>query len=299
MRSTLLLVLLASSLLADTAAQVLADMAKDVATSQAAKGVATCVLDKVEIRPHRAHGKLPLDYLQHLILANEQVKYSLRYWLNIATADAQAGAAIEGSTGLGMELPNSVNWYNNNFFEFTYGGKEILKQTMAQFAVVEAKGDRAVGTVTWDVPEARVVLEFSLAADADALELRCRVEAKGEPQPVRLGFRAYPGHTAPPRARRVVTSQRELLPEVDAELAPAETTLVLFDEAEPNLPCAIRFAEAGQAKAQLSLESYGVTVHLEYAPAARLETGPILLWDFRNVSLNETLDRLLRPKTKP
>jgi len=298
MRPILLLVLFASAVIADSAPQVLADMEKELAASQQAKGTATCTLDRPDIRPHHAHGKLPLDFLQHLVLANEQVKYSLRYWLNIATADAQTGASIEGSTGLGMDLPNAVNWYNNNFLEFTYGGKQILQQSMAKLAV-EAKGDRAVGTVTWDVPEARVVLEFSLAGDADAIELRCQVEAKGEPQPVRLGFRAYPGHTAPPRARRVVTSQRELQPEIETELAPAETTLVLFDEAEPHLPCAIRFAGAGQAKAQLSLESYGVTVHLEYAPVVKLGTGPILLWDFRNVSLNETLDRLLAANTVP
>jgi hypothetical protein len=93
----------------------------------------------------------------------------------------------------------------------------------------------------------------------------------------------------------VVTCQRELLPETEETLSSPETTLVLFDEAEPRLPCAIRFAEAGQESARLSLQSYGVTVYLEYPPASERTTGPIQLWDFRNASLNETLDRLLVP----
>lgn len=295
MRWLLTLALLASTLRADSPAQVLADMAAELAAHQDAKGTATAVLEKPDIRPHRAHGKLPTDYVQNLVLANSRTTYRLRYWMNVATAAAEAGTAIEGSTGLGMDMPNTANWYSNNFFEFAYGGKEILKSSMARLTVVESGGERALVALSWDTPEAEVTLEVALAAGADALELRCRVAAKGEPRPVRLGFRAYPGHMPPPRARRAVTCQRELLPETEEELAAPETTLVLFDEAEPHQPCAIRFAEAGQTAARLSLQSYGVTVFLDYPPAAEWTSGPIQLWDFRNASLNETLDRLLVP----
>jgi hypothetical protein len=296
MRALLLLLVLAPAVLADSAQAVLDDMAKALAAAGNVTGKATCMLEKPEIRPHRAHGKLPLGYIRHLVLANGRTTYRFRYWMNIADREAKTGVAIEGSTGLGMDQPNSVNWYSNNFFELSYGGKEILKHAMAEMAVVQAEGERSVGTFTWDVPEARVVLEIGLAADAESIELRCRVEAKGEPKPVRLGFRAYPGHTSPPRARRVVTAKRELHPEAEYELQPEETTLVLFDEAEPQLPCAIRFAESGHKKATLALQSYGVTVHLDYAPGKALVSGPIHLWDFRNQSLNQVMDRLLGGK---
>jgi len=296
MRSLLFFLALSSVVFADSAQVVLDDMAKALASAGTAVGKASCALGKPEIRPHRAHGKLPMGYIRHLDLSNGKATYRLRYWMNIADREAKTGVAIEGSTGLGMDRPNSVNWYSNNFLELSYGGNEILKHAMAKMAVVQAEGERAVATFTWDVPEARVVLEIGLAADAECIDLRCRVEAKGEPKPVRLGFRAYPGHTAPPRARRVVTIKRELLPEADYELQPEETTLVLFDQAEPQLPCAIRFAESGHKKATLALQAYGVTVHLDYAPAKILATDPILLWDFRNQSLNQVMDRLLGGK---
>ena len=288
--------LLASALLAaswgDPAQAVLDDMGKALAT--AAPDRARCEATEPEIRPHRAHGKLPLDYNRYLILANGRTTYRLRYWMNVADQSAGTGVAIEGSSGVGMDRPNSVNWYGNNFFEFSYGGKEILKSAMAQVAVVQAEGQRAAGTFAWDVPEARVVLEIGLDAGSDALDLRCRVEAKGEPQSVRLGFRAYPGHTRPPRARRVLTELRELHPAADYELPAEETTLVLFDEAEPHLPCAIGFAESGSARAALALQEYGVTVHLHYGAARKLATGRILLWDFRNQSVNLVMDSLFQ-----
>jgi hypothetical protein len=299
MRALLLSLVLVPALLADSAQEILDDMAKALANQRQAPGAARCELGKREIRPHRAHGKLPLGLIHHLIFGNSQVTFSLRYWMNIADQSAKVGTAIEGSTGLGMDRPNSVNWYNNNFFEFSYGGKQILKSAMAELAVAEAEGNRAMGTLTWDVPEARVVLELSLAADADHLDVLCRVEAKGDPQPVRLGFRAYPGHTQPPRARRVVTAKRELRPDQTYDLLPEETTLVLFDEAEPQLPCAIRFAEAKAQKTRLELGSYGVTIHLDYAPAKTLAAGPVQLWDFRDVSLNDVMDRLLAARSEP
>ena len=292
------LLLLSPALIAEPAQAVLDDMAQALARATAVSGKAQCELGKPEIRPHRAHGKLPLGYIRHLVLSNGTTTYSLRYWMNIADATATTGTAIEGSSGLGMDRPNSVNWYNNNFFEFSYGGKQILKDAMARMEVMQGSGERASGRFVWDVPEAKVTLEVGLEADGDALELRCQVEAKGKPKPVRLGFRAYPGHAPPPRARRVITRVRELRPPLECSLGKEEGTVVLFDEAEPHLPCAIRWEESGCAGANLVLHEYGVTINLDFAVAESFQGGRILLWDFRGRSLNAVLDRLLESSGK-
>ena len=156
---------------------LLEDIRQKLTQPEAQRAVATCTLSEPATEPHRAHGHRPCDYLRHLTLRNPRVTYNLRYWMNTGTPEGADPEAIEGSSGLGMDQPSGENWYGNNFFEFTYGGKPLLKTRLAEFAVTQAEGDTARGEVRWQTPEATVTLELALPAGAVYLEVRCSVTA--------------------------------------------------------------------------------------------------------------------------
>ena len=257
--------------------------------SGVAPSEAVCNLTPPESGAHRAHGKNPYDFTRYLSLQNSRIAYRLKYWMNTTTPAGGDPVAIEGSTGLGMERPSNVNWYANNFFEFAYGGKPILKAALADFQVVESEGEAARARALWDTPEARVVLDIALGRDDRHLALHCTVTARTTPEEVTLGFRAYPGRTSKPRDRRAATVTRELRAPQRLPLPPEESALVLFDEHEPTSCCAIAFPNAGHDGASLDLGEYGVTVHLHYQPKQTIRTGPIHLWDFRGGSRNEAM----------
>jgi len=241
---------------------------------------------------HRAHGKNPYDFIRYVSLRNTLIAYRLKYWMNTTAPEGDGPVAIEGSSGLGMDRPSNVNWYANNFFEFAYGGKPILKVALADFEIVKPKGETARAHTIWDTSEARVVLDIALGHDDRHLALRCTVTAQTKPKEVTLGFRAYPGRTSRPRDRRAATVERELRAPQRRALPPGESALVLFDEHEAVSCCGIAFDGAGHHRASLDLGEYGVTVHLHYRPAQVLRTGPIRLWDFRSVSRNEAMETL-------
>jgi hypothetical protein len=188
-----------------------------------------------------------------------------------------------------MDQPSGANWSGNNFFEFTYGGKALLKTVLAEFAVTQAEGNTATGEVRWTTPEATVTLAVALPASASYLEVRCTVVAKGAPQPVQLGFRAYPGHAQPPRARRTAFRNRELAAPCRVNLTAEDDALVLFDEFDANTACAIRFLDRRCHDAVLDLGDYGVTVSLNYAAVPSLDSGLIRLWDYPRTPLNSVM----------
>ncbi len=278
---------------AGPAQAILDAMAAELQSSQfGADAAAVCRVTPPKISPHHAHGPNPLDYRRELWLRNSHVTYVLPYWMNVANARGKAPVAIEGTSGLGMSAPNRANWYGNNFFELRLGGKEILKHQLAEFQVLEARGAKARARLRWRGPEARVTLDISLGAAEDFLTLQCTVEGLAKPAALDIGLRAYPGHYPAPRARRAATHCRTLRPAKDYPLKPDETGVVLWDEAEPRSPCAAEFANAGAASADLSLQSYGVTLWLHFAPATAFRTGPIRIWDVRDGSLNRIMQRV-------
>ena len=257
--------------------------------SAAAHSEAVCTVTPPESGSHRAHGKNPFDYKRFVALENSRVAYRLKYWMNTTTPEGGGPVAIEGSSGLGMERPSNVNWYANNFFEFAYGGKPILKTALADFQILEPKGETARARATWDTPDARVVLDVALGHGDRHLVVSCTVTARTAPQEVTLGFRAYPGRTSKPRDRRAATVTRELRAPQRLPLPPEESALVLFDEQEATSCCGIAFDRAGHERASLDLGEYGVTVDLRYQPAQTIRTGPIRLWDFHHVTRNEAM----------
>ncbi|NOY81409.1 MAG: hypothetical protein GXP31_10450 [Kiritimatiellaeota bacterium] len=283
----------ASAKAADAAQAILEGMTAELRSSQhGPDAAAECRVTRVQITAHRAHGPNPLDYRRELSLRNPQVVYVLRYWMNVTDAEGKDPVSIEGSSGLGMTAPNAANWYINNFFELRLDGKEILKQQLARFEVLEPRGDRARARLRWRCPEAVVTLDISLGATDDFLTLRCTVEGLNKPAALDLGFRAYPGHYPPPRARRAATHRRELRPTADYRLEADETAVVLWDEAEPRSPCAAEFANAGAASAHLNLQTYGVTLWLRFSPTAVCRTGPIHIWDVNDGSLNDLMQNV-------
>lgn len=274
---------------------LLAEIRQKLAQPEAQHPVATCALSEPVTGPHRAHGHRPCDYMRSLTLGNPQVTYNLKYWMNTGTPEGTDPEAIEGTSGLGMDLPADANWYGNNFFEFTYGGRPLLKTVLAAFAVTQAVGDSAAGEVRWQTAEAIVTLAVALGATASGLDVRCTVAAKGEPRPVQIGFRAYPGHAQAPRARRAALPTRELAAPCQVELAAAEDALVLFDEFDANSGCAIRFVERRFRTAVLDLGEYGVTVALDYAPAASLDSGLFRLWEYPRTPVNSIMAEVFGP----
>ena len=261
--------------------------------SMAAASLAVCRLAPAESGAHRAHGENPFDYKRVASLQNAVVTYGLKYWMNTKTPEGGGPVAIEGSSGLGMEKPSSVNWYSNNFFEFAYGGKPILKTALADFEVLEAKGETARVRVTWDTPDAQVALDIGLGHTDRHLVVACTVTPRAAPEEVMLGFRAYPGRTSKPWDRRAATMLRELRAPQRLPLPPEERALVLFDEYEATSCCGIAFGDAGHHSANLDLGEYGVTVSLNYQPEQTIRTGPIRLWDFRGVTRNEAMEAVL------
>ncbi len=274
---------------------LLEDIRQKLTQPEAQRAVATCTLSEPATEPHRAHGHRPCDYLRHLTLRNPRVTYNLRYWMNTGTPEGADPEAIEGSSGLGMDQPSGENWYGNNFFEFTYGGKPLLKTRLAEFAVTQAEGDTARGEVRWQTPEATVTLELALPAGAVYLEVRCSVTAKGEPQPVQIGFRAYPGHAPPPRARRAAFRDRELAAPCQVELKADDEAVVLFDEFDANTGCAIRFVERRFRDAGLDLGEYGVIVALNYAATPSLDSGLFGLWEYPHTPLDSIMAEVFGP----
>jgi len=283
----------ASMRAADPAQAILDAMAAELHGSQVGPDAAAeCRITQVQITAHHAHGRNPLDYRRELSLRNPHITYVLPYWMNVAAPDGKDPVAIEGSSGLGMSAPNRANWYANNFFELRLGGKEILKRQLAEFQVLEARGETARTRLRWRCPEAVVTLDISLGAADDFLTLQCTVEGLEKPAALDIGFRAYPGHYPAPRARRAATHRRELRPAKDYPLGTDETAVVLWDEAEPRTPCAAEFANAGAKSAHLDLQTYGVTLWLHFAPAAAFRTGPIHLWDVSDGSLNTLMQKV-------
>ncbi len=278
---------------ADPAQAILETMTAELRGSRhGPDAAAECRLAPVTITPHRAHGPNPLDYRRELSLRNPRIAYVLRYWMNVTDADGGSPVAIEGSSGLGMTLPNGANWYINNFFELRVGGQEILKHQLARFDVLEARGDTARARLQWRCPEAMVTLDISLGATDDFLTLLCTVDGLEKPAPLDIGFRAYPGHYPAPRARRAATHRRELRPAKDYPLEADETAVVLWDEAEPRSPCAAEFADAGAKSAHLALETYGVTLWLHFPAATAFRTGPVRIWDVSDESLNSLMQHV-------
>ena len=275
---------------------LLAEIRQKLAQPEAQRAVATCMLTAPITGPHRAHGRRPCDYARSLTLRNPQVTYNLKYWMNTGALDGSDPEAIEGTSGLGMDQPSKDNWYDNNFFEFTYGGKPLLKTVLAEFAVTQATGDTAAGEVRWQTLEATVTLAVTLPATATYLDVRCLVVAKGAPQPVQLGFRAYPGHAQPPRARRAAFRDRDIAAPCRIELAPDDDALVLFDEHDAHTGCAIRFLDRHFHDAVLDLGDYGVTVSLNYAPAPALDSGCVRLWEYPRTPLNSIMAEVFGPE---
>lgn len=274
---------------------LLQEIRQKLAQPAARTAVATCTLSEPKTGPHRAHGRRPCDYSRNLTLRNPQVTYNLKYWMNTGTLDGADPEAIEGSSGLGMDQPSGDNWYANNFFEFAYGGKPILKTVLADFAVTQAEGDTARAEARWQTPEATVTLAVALAASASYLDVRCSVVAKGAAQPVQIGFRAYPGHAQPPRARRAAFRNRELAAPCRVELAADEEALVLFDEHDADSSCAIRFLERRFRAGSLDLGEYGVTVSLGYDPVPSLDSGLFRLWECPRTPLNSVMAEVFGP----
>ncbi|OGV78232.1 MAG: hypothetical protein A3K19_04755 [Lentisphaerae bacterium RIFOXYB12_FULL_65_16] len=254
---------------------------------------AACTLSEVKTGAHRAHGTKPFDYNRSLALRNPQITYNLKYWMNTGTAAGEDPLAIEGSSGLGMDRPSGANWYSNNFFEFEYGGKPILKTALATFEVLSADGPTASARVAWDTPAATVTLNVELEGAGDFLRLQCTVTAKGAPEDVTIGFRAYPGHTAAPRARRAATCRRELTAPQKLTLGADEATVLLFDEFDPATSCALSFATASVRDGTLDLGEYGVTLSFRFPAAPVVKTGAFKLWDLDGVTLNTAMTRVL------
>lgn len=272
---------------------LLAEIRDRLAHPEAQRATATCTLSEPVTGPHRAHGRRPCDYTRNLTLRNPQVTYNLRYWMNTGTLDGGDPVAIEGTSGLGMDKPSGDDWYGNNFLELTYGGQPILKTVLAEFAVTQAEGDTARAEVRWQTPAATVTLSVALAATASFLDVGCTVAAKGDPLPVRIGFRAYPGHAPPPRARRAALLAREVAAPCRLDLAPDEQALVLFDEHDANNGCGIRFLDRRFQAATLDLGDYGVTVSLDYAAVPVLESGLFRLWEYPHTPLNTIMAEVL------
>lgn len=268
---------------------LLEEIRQTLAQPAAQRGVAACTLSEPVTGPHRAHGHRPCDYARSLTLRNPRVTYNLKYWMNTGTLEGADPEAIEGSSGLGMDQPSGDNWYGNNFFEFAYGGRPLLKTVLAEFTVTQAQGDTARGEVRWQTPEATVTLAVALAATALYLDVRCTVAAKTEPQPVQIGFRAYPGHSQPPRARRAAFRTRELAAPCRVALAADDDALVLFDEFDANNGCAVQFLDRRFHDAVLDLGDYGVTVSLNYAVASSLDSGRFRLWEYPRTPLNSIM----------
>jgi len=254
---------------------------------------ATGRLSEPVIRPHRAHGKKPFDYTREMLLTNQYVTYRLKYWTNAGRADGGDPTAIEGSTGLGMDKPSTANWYSNNFFEFRYGTKELLRHVLPEFSVDTASGADARILMCWQTPGADVELALSLGQEDLFLTIHCQVVAHGEqPQPVTLGFRAYPGHYPKPHARYMMSRLRQVAAPARIDLAPDESRIVLFDQNDPATCCVADFAASGATTVALDMQTYGTTLKLSFAPASSLKTGPILLWDVPHTPLNETMSQL-------
>ena len=297
----LLLLCLPLALRAEDAARtakgqaLLQEIRQKLAQPEAQRVVAACTLTEPVAGPHHAHGRRPCDYSRSLTLRNPQVTYSLKYWMNTSTLEGADPEAIEGTSGLGLDQPSAANWYGNNFFEFAYGGKPLLKTVLADFAVTQAEGDTATAEVRWQTPEATVTLAVALPATGVYLDVRCIVTAKGAPQPVRLGFRAYPGHAQEPRARRAAFRDRELAAPCQAELQADDDALVLFDELDANTGCAIRFIDRNFHAAVLDLGEYGVTVSLNYAAAPTLDSGRFRLWEYPRTPLNSIMAEVFGP----
>jgi len=275
------------ALLAEIAARLREDTAAEA-------GTAHCELSAAEIKPHRAHGRRELDFTRSVTLRNRHTAYAFRYWVTMDSPDASTCEAIEGSTGLGMEQPSRHNWYANNFLELDLGGKPILKTAWGRFEVESESGPEAGFRVCWDTPEAEVVLRIRLRADAENLTVSCNVSQKGPgAQKTRIGFRAYPGHYPPPRARCAATPLRELIAPQCVQLEPTETSLILYDALDLNTSCGIRFSDPGTVSPTLDLGEYGVTLWLHLAATPRADTGEILLWDLPRLSLNAAMERIL------
>ena len=284
---------LPAGLCADAAAEraakgqaLLEEIRQRLAQPEAQRATATCALSEPQTGPHHAHGRRPCDYIRNLTLRNPQVTYNLKYWMNTGTLAGADPEAIEGSSGLGMDQPSADDWYGNNFFEFAYGGKPLLKTALAEFAVTQAAGDTARGEVRWQTPDATVTLAVALSATASYLDVRCTVVAKAQPQPVQIGFRAYPGHAQPPRARRAAVRTREYAAPCRVVLTPDDDALVLFDEFDANNGCAVRFVDRRFRDATLDLGEYAVTVSLGYAAVPSLDAGLIRLWEYPRTPLN-------------
>ena len=269
--------------------ELLMDMARVLAAVK--KPAATiCGIGAPATGVHRAHGPKPMDFTRKITLSNGKINYGLKYWMNVQTAEGAAPLAIEGTTGLGMDRPSSVNWYCNNFLEFTYGGVPILKTVLAEFSE-EPKGTLRI---RWCTEQAEVVVLLSLPTDGVHLDLVCHVVAKSNPKPFAIGFRAYPGHTARPRNRRAQTALRLISPTAKLPLPPGECRLVLYDEADvAKTACAIDVTDVGQNSTELNIQDYGVTVTLGYPAVPRTETGTMRLWDVGRGSVNAAMDLVL------
>ena len=260
----------------------------------AAVATATCALSAPKTRPRQAHGTGALDYEQEMTLRNAHIVYTLRYWITAATATGTSPDAPEGSTGLGMNRPTAANWYANNFLELTYGGRPILKNALAEFTTATAAGPVAQGRIHWTTPQADVTLLIDLPAAGIALDLRCLVTAKGTaPQPVKLGFRAYPGHYPLPRARRAATALREYAAPAQLVLGAAEPAVFLFDQHDADTGCGLRTPDPRPQEVALDLGEYGVTLNLTYPAVPVLETGPIRLWEFARTPFNTAMTAVL------
>ena len=253
---------------------------------------ASCVVSEPDVSPHRAHGTRAYDYKRELTLSNSVITYNLTYWMNTAGRDGSDPMAIEGGSGLGMNRPAAANWYSNNFLELSYGGEPILKTCLARFTVVDSGGPVARATITWDTPAAQVLFTVELAANAVSLGSRLQVVAKGEPQEVQVGYRAYPGHYPEPRDRRAATPLREVTAPQSVALGTDEDRVVLFDEHDAQMACGLEFSRANPTETLLGLATYGVTVSLHYPAAPKVDCGPVRIWDFAGVSLNSAITQV-------
>ena len=288
------LIVACSFVAADSAEDILADLARSMSLGQMESTV-SCRISAPEIRDHRAHGTLPLDMVRNVALENSRVTYNLRYWMNIPAAGSKRGVAIEGTTGVGMDRPSKANWYSNNFLELTVGDVPILRNAIAVFEPLPPRKSLAGAVIRWETEQADVGLTVSLGKQDSFLVCSLKIVSKVQPKPVRLGFRAYPGDYPPPRRRIAMTLTRELHAPASAALGPRERKVVLFDETKPRAACAIDATAANCDRVTIDVQNYPVTLWMEFPAAQTVQSGPVKLWDFADTSLNDVMEKLFEP----